>query len=107
VGSHDDQASLNVLSNLQDAFAGVSFLEPVLDAHIVIGCLHGVQGLPDPPIDLVRIASGLELVMTQRRRHDMEHDQARPTITGQGTGQREGLLRVLGQIGGKENGVDR
>lgn len=107
MGFHNDQASLNLLRHFEYPLRGCAFLQSVLHMNIFTGRLHFLEYLPHPCIVFSGVASSLDLVMIDWRRHHMKDDDAGPAIPSQGAGQEEGLLRVLGKIGREENRVNR
>src|SRR5262249_12867240 len=79
----------------------------MLHRHVIVRCAHLAERFPEHTVVFFRIAAGFQLLMTQRRRRDMQNDESRPTISGQRTCQLEGSLGVVGKISWKEDGVNR
>jgi len=80
--SHDDQTGLNLLGNIDNHRWRVAFRQPVLHAHVVVGCAQLVECLQGPCFVLVGMMSRDNLFMACGRRHDIEYDQACAAIPG-------------------------
>ena len=107
MSAHDNQVCPGFAGYLEYEPGCVSFFKPVLDTHVLIGCLDLVELMAWYAVVFFRTLSRLELLVPERRRYYVEDDDACAAIPCQRTGQGKGLLRVFREVSRKHYGVDR
>jgi hypothetical protein len=107
VRAQDDQIGPLVPGEAQDHVRGEAVFQAVLDRRRGAIGLHALQHPPQVLVVVLVLAPGDLLAVGQRRRDDVQHHESAAVVARQGTGQAEGGVGLLREVGRVQDGLER